>query len=222
VKFKIILLYDDRRAEIGKITEGIAREYCDRHGYSLGVYQSLARPDLPATYSVGEAIATEMELNPDVDWFFRLDADAIIVNKDYRLEELIAGYSCPFLASSDANGLCLGVFALKNSKWSAELLQLLSFLGEVAPARWGEYDQHNTFDQSTLKVLMRHFQRVDKHIALLPQNLIQNPRATFSQDAFIMHYWSSTGMALIAKKMRQIISEGWSRKTFHQWGEVGS
>jgi hypothetical protein len=219
MKFRIVLLYDENRAVIGQLTEKVARAYCTRHGYDLSVHRSLWRPDLPPTYSIQEAIAAEMQAHPRVDWFFRLDSDSIIVNQDYRLEDLVGNSPCAFQASSDPNGLCLGVFAVKNTGWSAELLKMLSFLGQVTGERWRDYDQHNTYDQSTLKVLMRHFPRIADGISLLPENLIQNPRSVFSPNAFLMHYWSASGIPMIAAKMQEVIDHGWSRKGFYQWGE---
>jgi hypothetical protein len=219
MKFKIVLLYDEKREEIGQLTEGVARAYCTRHGYEFVVYRSLWRPDLHPTYSCGESMAAEMEMNPTVDWFFRLDSDSIIVNQNIRLETLVEGAQCSMLGSADSNGLCMGTYFMRNSGWSSRLLQTISFLGDMTAERWKDYDHHNTYDQSALKCLARHFPRVSKEIALLPQNLIQNPRSTYCPEAFMMHYWSSTGLSLIATKMREVISNGWSRKGFYQWGE---
>lgn len=222
MKFRIVLLYDDNRAEIGQLTEGVARAYCTRHGYDLGVYRSTWRPDMPATFSITKAMAAEMEMRPDVDWFVRLDADSIIVNQDITLESIVEGQQCSLLGSADANGLCMGIFFIRNTGWAARLLGMLDFLGEMAADQWRNYDGHNTYEQSTIKCLIRHFPRIGNQVAILPQNLIQNPRTAFSDSAFIMHYWSNSGLPMIAAKMREIIANGWSRKGFYQWGEKWS
>lgn len=219
MKFRIILLYDEGRAEMGQLTEAATTSYAAKHGYEVSVHRKVWRPDMPATFSICKAMAAEMEMHPDVDWFLRLDADSIIVNQDIKLEDLVRDAQCSLLASADGNGLCMGVFLVKNSGWAHRLLGMLDFLGEMSADQWRLYDNHNTYEQSTIKCLQRHFPRVANHISLLPQNIVQNPRTAFSESAFIMHYWSNSGLGLIASKMREIIANGWSRKGFYQWGE---
>jgi hypothetical protein len=214
---KIVLLYDENRAEIGRLTEGVARAYCTKHGYEFVVYNRPFRPDLPMAFSTMEAMAVEMEANPHIDWFMRLDADSIIVDPHFKLEPLL-DCAHSFLGTSDHNGLCTGVFWAKNSGWAAQLLRTLSFLGEMDAAHWGEFDGRNTWDQNTLKALIKYFPRIKKHVGTVNQWIVQNPKAKFNQGAFMMHFWSNSGQEMIAAKMREIIANGWSRQGFYEWG----
>lgn len=221
MNLKIILLYDENRDEIGQLTEGVARAYCTKHGHEFVVYRKPFRPDLPVAFSTMEAMAVEMEAHPHVDWFMRLDADSIIVDPDFNLKSFLDRKES-FLGTSDHNGLCTGVFWARNSGWSAQLLRTLSFLGEMDEKHWPMFDGRNTWDQSTLKCLIRHFPRIAKHVATVNDAIVQNPRSRFNQGAFMMHYWSNSGRPMIAAKMREIIAHGWSPKGFYHYGEQSS
>jgi hypothetical protein len=214
---KIILLYDEGRAEIGQLTEGVARAYCTKHGYEFVVYKRPFRPDLPVAFSTMEAMAVEMETHPHIDWFMRLDADSIIVDQEFKLEPFLKDRES-FLGTADHNGLCTGVFWARNSGWAAQLLRTLCFLGEMDSRYWGAFDGRNTWDQSTLKALIKYFPRVRVNVATVPDAIVQNPKAKFNQGAFMMHYWSNSGQEMIAEKMREVIANGWSPKGFYQWG----
>jgi hypothetical protein len=218
MKFRIVLFYDENRNEIGQLSEGVARAYCTRHGYDLAVHRKLYRPDMHPAFSVTKAMALEMDQHPEVDWVLRLDSDAIIVNQDFKLEQLVEATTCSLLGTDDCNGLCTGVFMIKNSGWSVKLLDMLDFLGEMSADQWCRYDHQNTFEQNTLKCLIRHFPRVAHHVSTIPQNVIQNPKSMYNANAFMMHYWSDSGLPMIADKMREVIANGWSRKAFYQWG----
>lgn len=217
MKLKIILVYDENRAEIGRLTEGVARAYCTKHGYEFVVYNRTFRPDLPVAFSTMEAMAVEMETHPEIDWFMRLDADSIIVDQEFKLHEFLEDQPS-FLGTADHNGLCTGVFWARNSGWAAQLLRTLSFLGEMDSRYWGAFDGRNTWDQNTLKALIRYFPRVRVNVGTVSDLVVQNPKAKFNQGAFMMHYWSNSGLDMIAAKMREIIANGWSRQGFYEWG----
>jgi hypothetical protein len=214
---KVILLYDENRAEIGQLTEGVARAYCTKHGYEFVVYKQPFRPDLPVAFSTMEAMAVEMETHPKIDWFMRLDADSIIVDQEFKLEPFLEGRES-FLGTADHNGLCTGVFWARNSGWAAKLLRTLCFLGEMDNRYWGAFDGRNTWDQNTLKALIKYFPRVRVNVGTVSDAIVQNPKAYFNQGAFMMHYWSNSGQAMIAEKMRGVIANGWSEKAFYRWG----
>lgn len=218
---KVILLYDENRAEIGQLTEGVARAYCTKHGHEFVVYKQPFRPDLPVAFSTMEAMAVEMETHPRIDWFMRLDADSIIVDQNFDLRSFLDRKES-FLGTADHNGLCTGVFWARNSGWSAQLLRTLSFLGEMDQKHWNAFDGRNTWDQNTLKCLVRYFPRIARQVGTIPDSIVQNPRACFNQGAFMMHYWSNSGREMIAAKMQEIITNGWSPKGFYRWGEQRS
>lgn len=215
------MCYDQHRAQLGDISLESARQYAKRHDYELTVYRQVLVPSLPASFSVLEAVRLEMERDPQTALFLRLDADAIIVNQSICLEDL-AHPDKALVLSQDWHGLCAGVCLVHNCSWARELLRALIFLGEMRAEQWRNYDGRNTWEQSVLKCLAGHFSSVSDQIALLPESVVQNPRAAYSPDAFVMHYWSNSGLEAIKSRMLEVQKNGWSPAAFLSWAQISS
>jgi hypothetical protein len=208
MQFKVVMMYDESYKIIGDITSKAVTSYCELHRYALACYKSCLRQDLHPSWN--KLLALQRELD-DADWLFWLDADALLIDKMLPLEQLVAGLEQDkFMGvSSDYNGICAGVFLIKNCQWSKDLLATMLFLGDLDLHRTNRFDTRTRWDQNTLKCLADYFPTVRDRIAQIPESLISNPRSPFSPDAFVMHYWASGGqLEEISRKMNEILTNG--------------
>lgn len=101
-------------------TESTKRRYCEQHGYRFVAYAS-ALDNRPPSWSKLLALLEGFERYP-AEWFFWLDADAMIINPAVRLETLVD--SCAdLLITHDSNGLNAGSFLLRRNERTAEFLR---------------------------------------------------------------------------------------------------
>lgn len=128
---------------IGRLTLPNKLEYCNRHNYTLFTSHN----DLSGKYwhhgvhfiKVLWLLET-MQDNPDMEWFFWIDADAIIMNMKKKLEDFLplrfeGGTDADFLVGEDGNGINIGTFFLRNCEWSHYMLRAVWTLGST-PGKW--------------------------------------------------------------------------------------
>jgi hypothetical protein len=204
MKIGIIQLYDDGRKGYGDLTGGVAETYCAKHGYTYVRYRELLDPNLIPTWN--KLIAVHKEL-PSFDWVLWLDADALIVNPENRIEDVIAPYESgkDMLFSSDNMGLCAGVFFARNTRWVSDFLTGVLAVGELP-------DCGHLHEQKTIRTLFESYPKVQEKIALIPDSVIHYPYSEFNPAAFVMHYWAISNPFENAEiNMRNIIKHGWRR-----------
>jgi DNA-binding response OmpR family regulator len=146
------------------------------------------------------------------DYTLWLDADALVVGNN-KLEDVLTPFSLSI--STDFNGICCGVFIIKNCKWSFDLLSAWQFLNEVDEGEVERYESKNLHDQTGLKCLLKNFPSVKKQVGAISQELVLNPKAPYVEKPFIMHYWTGSGDPMcITEKITRFIRQGWSTECF--------
>lgn len=211
MKISVVTLYDEGRKGYGDFTSAIAKQYCHSMGYTFIRHTALLNKNLHPSWN--KLIAIQQHLK-ECDWLFWVDADALIVNQKIKLEEILASCdtSKDILFSSDLNGLCAGVFFIKNTPWSHEFIQRVLFLGEMS-------DASHLYEQKTIRALYDRYPDVQKHIGLIDETLIQNPRSPFSPSAFMMHFWGNqSSYEVVETTLNNIITHGWKEEFF--WAPV--
>lgn len=188
MRVKIVTFYDDAMCAVGDVTRDINEQYATGHGYSFVCYRTRPDPNLNPSWNKLKVVQQEMG---DYDWIFWLDADAVFVNKTRSLDDLFASTKKPMLVSSDTNGVCCGIFALRNCAWSVQLLTTWLFLGEMPLYSHRRFHSESRWEQDTFKALLSDFISVYSNVGVIPEDVIQNPDSAFCPDALIMHYWYS-------------------------------
>lgn len=210
-KFKVVMLHDEHRVDVANVSVPNAQAYCAKHGYELVLHDRLIDPNLNGSWNKLKAVRQAL---CDTDWVLWLDTDAIFTQPEYTLAELTAEFckNKPLGISTDYNGICMGVFLIRNCPWSLQLLDTLIYLGEGQQEKMLQYDAHNRWEQNTMKCLMDFFPEVAEGVALIPDSVIQNPKAKFNQHAFIAHFWAGAGgnPKLAIEKMQHATKQGWS------------
>jgi hypothetical protein len=207
MKIAVVMLYDDGRKDYGDYTSAKAEAYCNALGYTLIRYRSLLNPSLAPSWN--KLLAVQQELHK-YDWIFWMDADALILNHNTRLESFIEANTPEkeIIFSSEALGLCAGVFLVRNTPWATEFIRTVLFLGE-------EPAIHNLYEQTTIRSLYKLFPSVSSKIGFIAESAIQNHRSVFSPDAFMMHFWASHfTYGMVDKIFSRIEKDGWAREHF--------
>lgn len=207
MRISIVMLFDAGRQDYGNTTSAVAAEYAKRHGYTLRVHRFLI--DQRRTPTWNKILAVSQAL-ADADWVLWLDVDALIVNQAVKVEQLIEMYAGnkEIIFSEDEGGLCAGIFLVKNSAWSSQLLQTLLYLGNAK-------DEDHMNEQGAMVRLLRNFNSVAERTGLIPEEIIANPHTPFSPNVFIMHYWSNTlPWTAVFPYVDQIIKKGWRQEFY--------
>ena len=105
-------------ADIVRITRPVLRAYCQKHGYECAFDYF---PSLPSPEIVWHRVNAIRSLLDKYDWVVWMDADALITNPDVDFESLIASGSS-MIISKDRNGLNDGVWMVKSTEWSRQIL----------------------------------------------------------------------------------------------------
>jgi len=189
MKFKVLMLYDAAYAIVGNATSSINRAYAHRWGYDFVCCPNRLDVRLRPAWSKFRLIEQEMAT---CDWLLWLDADALIVNHDPPLENLVREDK-DLLLSTDSCGYCTGVFLIRNCAWSLQLMQAALFLG---PLVLGDFTKvivgrDYSSEQDTLVALIKAFPWVSARCAGIPEDIVQCPESTFNAKALAMHFWGN-------------------------------
>ena len=100
----VIHVYTEEIKEMGELTSPNKREYCEKHGYKfIEVSQrkdldlSVTIPDskymeprmIPIGWSKIKLLKDTLENNKDIEWLFWIDADAVFMNYNKKLESFV-------------------------------------------------------------------------------------------------------------------------------------
>lgn len=188
MRIKIAMLYDKAMSAVGDVTSDINERYAQGHSYDFVCYRSLPDPNIAPSWNKLRVLQQEMS---SCDWIVWIDADAVFVNNQQSLQPLFDSSKRPMLVSSDADGVCCGIFALKNCAWSFQLLASWLFLGEMPMLAHRRFGCVQRWEQHTFKAMLGDYTNVYSNVGVIPEDIIQNPDSTFCPDALVMHYWYS-------------------------------
>jgi hypothetical protein len=123
--FGIITAYTDDPTIIvyGRMTSENKRKYCELHNYKYFEFDERVPKDLrhgPGWMKL-PLIASVLKENPDVEWLFWIDSDAVIMNYRTRLESLIDDWAF-IVVAQDCNGINVGTFFIRNCQLALDFI----------------------------------------------------------------------------------------------------
>lgn len=177
------------------------RDYADKYGYkfvarSREFAQQAMRVDQRRT--VWGKIDVIQKVLPKVEWLFWLDMDAVIMNDDISIEDLMETLKTKYYSGTanefDQNidfiivrpgtdkMINAGVFLIKNTKWSFE------FLNEIQQqVSW--YRQGPSYEQGAMWDIMRKGKYMNRTMYLDRENHIFNTFPKYYEpNDFIVHF----------------------------------
>lgn len=185
MKIELVMQYNDAYAEMGDISSARAREYAARHGYSLHVSRTFPK-DRSVYWGKVCLIYDRLQANA-AEYIYWLDADSLILDLDFGLENIIYDEPNMIDTSCDAYGLCVGALGVRNSLWSKRLFAAWLFLGEMDGKVSGVPEHLD--DQGPLMLLHKCFKSVRSRVHLVPQEIISNPDCKV-KGKFMHLFWS--------------------------------
>lgn len=153
--FAIIHVYTEEINNIGRLTTPNKIEYANKHGYKYIEISSKNNLDLSKTvknstfmpefniaigWSKVKLLKDILIQNQDIKWFFWIDADAVFMNMNIRLESLISEKAF-FIVGRDCNGINVGTFFIKNCDRSIKFLDDIWNHGPIRGSWWTETEQ---------------------------------------------------------------------------------
>lgn len=139
--------YDKDYAPVGNITSTVNRDYCLKHGYPFHLTIGWHDPE-----GVHPVFAKIYDLHhhlryDESDWFMWIDADAVILDHDVDATDFIQTNK-DLVITEDVNGLNTGVFFIRNSLWSRNLIASIYALRRMLPNR-------TMVEQDAMKALLQ-------------------------------------------------------------------
>jgi len=133
---------DSKMSEWKRRSTPNKRDYCNRHGYDFLLFEDRYSDRPPAW----DKIVLLQQGLPKYDYILWSDPDSIILNKEFKIEDLIAeGISFRITFQGYYEGtmteilpINAGVFLIKNSEFSMKFLQEIWDKEEYIHHRWWE------------------------------------------------------------------------------------
>lgn len=175
------------------------RNYADKHGYafvarSREFAQQAIRPDQRRT--VWGKIDAIQKVLPKYDWLFWLDMDAVVMNNEQSVEDLLEHVKTNYYKGNQFDQdidfvivrpgtdkmINAGVFLIRNTAWSLQFLEQVQNRQE-----W--YKQGPSYEQGAMWDVMRQEENRKRTLFLDRENHIFNTFPKFYQDGdFIVHF----------------------------------
>ena len=155
------------------------RLYCQQHGYDFicgGKSLDRSRP-IPWTKIL--IILQTME-NSNYQWIFWTDADSLIMNMSFKLEDFIQESENNLILTKDISNINTGEFFIRNCEWSRNFLKAVYGHTECINDAWWE-------QQGLINELEKNPEWWSL-IEVIPQRLINSYISNYEEDDFIIHF----------------------------------
>jgi hypothetical protein len=120
----IVSLFNDNHRDLAELTWYKNKvEYANKHGYSAIPKTANFSSD-QVHFDKFAHILDVMKSNPDIDWIWWLDNDAMVTNFDIKVEDLVDN-DYHIIMSTDIAALNTGSFIVRNSFQAREWLEFL-------------------------------------------------------------------------------------------------
>ena len=205
-KFAVVSMYNEAHAELAEVTWPNKVAYADRHGY-----ESYAKTDEwtlePIHFEKVQLVLDVLTNNPEIDWCWWLDNDAVITNPEIKLESIVDN-DFHVIITSDIASLNAGSFIVRNSLEGRGWLEFILAKGleHYKDNRWPEQQPMTDFyisfkhiikvvPQKTMNSYLYDIYKVD------PSDLLGHS-GQWTEGDFVLH------MPAIPNQMRiQIINQ---------------
>lgn len=186
------------------------QRYCDIWDYPLTVYTDRVVPEWPAAWGKIVASLKALKEAPEGAWVMWMDADMLFRRNDRTLESLIEPGK-DFMISTDANGICTGLFLIRNTP----LMQ--AFFEDLLK----DVRQEWPWEQNAMKDLLASRPDYQERVGLISPRVVANPSSGRCPTAFVMHYWGN-GYPNRDSLMRQMKKDIYLRNTGRNRGRLFS
>lgn len=174
----VVTLNDKSYADIGQLTGRVKQAYCKRHGYDYYHYNDLLDPERAAPYTAWNKIPAILKHLKDHKWVFWIDADAVMIRPEVKLEQFLDPQR-DVLFACDIEGINSGVAFYQNTPKTWEFLT-------KAYAREDWKERKTTWEQTAFKMMLREDWHAIRY-SILGDFINSNPAQAAGR--FIVHTW---------------------------------
>jgi hypothetical protein len=120
LRFLVVTACDENYSDLQKVTSPTIKSYCEKQGYDCFINRITEKERPPAWYKIKEVLKA---FETGADYVLWIDTDAIIVNQEYKLQDIVEVgkdfyFSCNWAAMNN------GVFMMKNNQFNKYFLDL--------------------------------------------------------------------------------------------------
>ena len=135
--FAIVSMYNESHADLGAVSWPNKVAYAEKHGYGYFCKTDDFTNKISIQFEKHILMLDIMEANPDVDWVWWLDNDAMITNFDVKLEGIVDP-DYHVIMTTDVATVNGGCFMVRNTEQGREWLRFMLEIGqkEYADNRW--------------------------------------------------------------------------------------
>lgn len=203
------MMYDGN-VPFGPQVEAINRSYAAARGYEFVSYHHFPDPNLDPYWNRLRVLQQELD-RCDVLWW--IDADAFFLNQDASLP----AFTDDIAMSTDWNGVCCGVMAVRNTSWTRRFLDAWVMFGNVRGDRIDKFDNGQFREQTTLKAMCYYWPLIECHIGRLSEQVIQCFTSQFWAKALVLHMWAChIGADRCLQTLAKFKAEGYTPATLQR------
>lgn len=175
--------------------------YCQLHGYDFICGKDTLSPKRPISWSKIPLILKVMK-ETSCQWIFWSDADALIMNFNIAIEELI-DQDYHFIVTQDFNDINMGHFLIRNCEWSQRFLEKVYSRTEFIHHPW--WEQMAVIQELRQNEEWRAFTRIIPQRAmnsyceeiLLPCRGFLDPQEVYQPGDFVLHFAGARDLQLL-------------------------
>ena len=184
---KIISGYTENIKELSDISYDSYVDYCLKNHIELERHQIKETERPPSWYKIQFILS---EFDNGHDWVMWVDADTLLVNKNFDINQLIDD-SHEIIISRDINTLNCGVMLWKNTTTTREILKAIWDSVEFLNHPWWE-------NAAFIKLYDENFLDMQQLVKVVPQNQLNaynyglygvvHEEGQLNDDSFILHF----------------------------------
>lgn len=136
-QFAIISMYNESHKDLGSIAWPNKVAYAEKHGYGHFCKTDNFTNPISIQFEKFTLMLDLFEANPDIDWIWWLDNDALITNFDIKLESIV-DQDYHVIVTTDVATVNGGCFIVRNTRQGREWLEFMLYIGqkEYKDNRW--------------------------------------------------------------------------------------
>lgn len=162
--FAIVSMYNEGHAELGAVSWPNKVAYAEKHGYGYHCKTDDFTNPVSIQFEKHIIMLELMEANPDVDWVWWLDNDAMITNFDVKLEDIVDN-DYHVIMTTDVATVNGGCFIVRNTEQGRDWLKFMLYIGQK------EYKDNKWPDQQPMADFFIKYRDI---IKIVPQRTMNS------------------------------------------------
>ena len=185
---KIVSGYTENIKDVSDISYASYVNYCLSNYIELERFEIIENERAASWYKIPIILG---EFIKGQEWVLWVDADTVLVNKEFDINQLINEDDIEIVISKDINALNCGVMLWKNTERTRQILQAMWESVEFLSHPWWE-------NAAFIKLYDENYMNMQELVKVVPQNQLNaydyalygtfHDAGQVNQDSFILHF----------------------------------